>query len=201
MDNGAHMHDATTMPRCKMYMIWNTDIIDTCIVFRWWHIRSHTDFVLTLCAIALLGILYEYLRVFQRKLDLHIAQSLVVSKGKEVPRGRDRSNGPRGDSGRASPQGFEDANNEELGLLSGKLLRIQPTGLPVPPVARIIRALVYGISVFLSFFLMLVFMTYNAYYILAVVLGATLGHYIFGSTMNTNAVLQGNDIDKGVACH
>lgn len=32
---------------------------------------------------------------------------------------------------------------------------------PVPPVSRVIRALLYGLSVCLSFFLMLVFMTYN----------------------------------------
>src|SRR6266540_717906 len=85
--------------------------------------------------------------------------------------------------------------------------------LLVPPVARILRALVYGVTVFLSFFLMLIFMTYNvsvlicltvkagltphqAYYILAVIVGATLGHYIFGATMNTDAILNGQG-DKG----
>jgi copper transporter 1 len=181
-----------------MYMIWNTDIIDTCIVFRWWHIRTHTHFVLTLLAILSLGILYEYLRVFQRKLDFHVAQSLISAKGKNVSRGRDRSNGP---TGRTSPHGLEDVDHEELGLLSGRILKVQPTGLPVPPVSRALRALVYGVSVFLSFFLMLVFMTYNAYYILAVVVGATLGHYIFGCTMNIDAALRGNGVDKGIACH
>jgi len=189
------------MPRCKMYMIWNTDIIDTCIVFRWWHVRTHTEFVLTLLAIVLLGVLYEYLRVFQRKIDSYIAQSLVATKGKGSARGRDRSNGPRGGSGRNSPHGFEDANQEELGLLSGRNIGVQPIGLPVPPVSRALRALVYGVSVFLSFFLMLIFMTYNAYYILAVVVGATLGHYIFGSAMNVDAALRTEGIDKGVACH
>jgi len=189
------------MPRCKMYMIWNTDIIDTCIVFRWWHIRTHTDFILTLLAILSLGILFEYLRVFQRKLDFHIAQSLILTKGKGLQRGRDRSNGSRTGSGRTSPHGSEDANHEELGLLSGRILSVQPTGLPVPTVSRALRALVYGFSVFLSFFLMLVFMTYNAYYILAVVVGATLGHYIFGGTMDIDAALRGSGVDKGVACH
>ena len=32
---------------------------------------------------------------------------------------------------------------------------------PVPPVSRTLRAALYGATVFLSFFLMLVFMTYN----------------------------------------
>jgi hypothetical protein len=33
--------------------------------------------------------------------------------------------------------------------------------IPVPFVSRVIRASLYGASVFVSFFLMLVFMTYN----------------------------------------
>lgn len=33
--------------------------------------------------------------------------------------------------------------------------------VPIPPISRAIRALLYGATVFLSFFLMLVFMTYN----------------------------------------
>jgi copper transporter 1 len=75
----------------------------------------------------------------------------------------------------------------------------------------------YGATVFLSFFLMLVFMTYNvrlastpeppyitdslpsqAYLILAVVVGAALGHYIFGGHMDLDAT----SVDaKGMACH
>ena len=108
----------------------NTDIIDTCIVFRWWHIRSHTDFLLTLLVIVFLGILYQYLRVLQRKLDVRIAQSLISTKGNDFPRGRDRSNGPRTGSSRTSPHGFDDSHTEELGLLSGR--KIQPNGWATP---------------------------------------------------------------------
>jgi len=43
--------------------------------------------------------------------------------------------------------------------------------------------------------------TLQAYYILAVVLGGTLGHYIFGGTMNADAALRGDGVDKGMACH
>jgi copper transporter 1 len=91
---------------------------------------------------------------------------------------------------------------------------------PVPLVARSVRAILYGASVFLSFFLMLVFMTYNvrrpfssvlthsthplilqAYLILAVVIGAALGHFIFGDTINVESVLSGAADGKGMACH
>ncbi|KAJ3505369.1 hypothetical protein NLJ89_g7458 [Agrocybe chaxingu] len=191
MDHGGHAgHDMATTPmRCKMNMLWNTDIIDTCIVFRSWHIHSNAQFVGSFLAIVALGVLYEYLRVFQRKLDYHIAVSVQKGKGRDSSRDR---------SGRNSPEG----NYEEAGLLSGRrLLSTALTGTPVPAASRALRAIVYGTTVFLSFFLMLVFMTYNAYLIAAVVTGAALGHYIFGATINADAILADTTGGKGMACH
>ncbi|GAA5811407.1 hypothetical protein MFLAVUS_004843 [Mucor flavus] len=43
-----------------------------------------------------------------------------------------------------------------------------------------IRSLVYAALVGISFWLMLVFMTYNGYLMLSTVFGAGFGHYIFG---------------------
>lgn len=43
-----------------------------------------------------------------------------------------------------------------------------------------IRSTLYAILVAISFWLMLVFMTYNGYLMIAVVLGAGVGHYVFG---------------------
>jgi len=167
-------------------MLWNTDIIDTCIVFRTWHVTSNSYFVGSCISIVLLGILYEYLRVFQQKLDYQIASSLQT-------KGKGRSSSP-GSSGRNSPV-------EESGLLTGRKILKTGTGTPVPTISRVLRALVYGVTVFLSFFLMLVFMTYNAYLIGAVVVGASLGHYIFGSTINVDAILANPSGSKGMACH
>ncbi|ELU38461.1 Ctr domain-containing protein [Rhizoctonia solani AG-1 IA] len=57
----------------------------------------------------------------------------------------------------------------------------QPMVATLSPGARISRAALYGAQ--------LVFMTYNAYLILAVVLGAAIGHYVFGAQMDAEAVL------------
>jgi solute carrier family 31 (copper transporter), member 1 len=77
----------------------------------------------------------------------------------------------------------------------------------------------YGATVFVSFFLMLVFMTYNvsvlpfpgsflflnssfqAYLIVATVVGAAIGHYIFQSELDVDAALAGMGNAKGVSCH
>jgi copper transporter 1 len=56
-----------------------------------------------------------------------------------------------------------------------------------------VRSSIYASLVAISFWLMLVFMTYNGYLMIATVLGAGFGHFIFG-----NGRLTG---DKSIQCH
>ncbi|KAG6916019.1 hypothetical protein DXG01_008788 [Tephrocybe rancida] len=190
MDHDHSGHDMPMGPMCSMHMLWNTQIIDTCIVFRSWHVRSTQGFIFSSLVIVALGVLYEYLREFQKKYDLYLARTLS-SEGK----GKGRAS--PGGSGRSSPEG----EFEESGLLSGRRIKKLSKGTPVPTLARVVRASLYGLTIFLSFFLMLVFMTYNAYLIIATVIGAAIGHYIFGSTINVNALLSETSGPKTMACH
>jgi solute carrier family 31 (copper transporter), member 1 len=41
----------------------------------------------------------------------------------------------------------------------------------------------------------------QAYLILAVVLGASIGHFVFGAVMDVESVLAGGDLGRGMACH
>jgi hypothetical protein len=41
----------------------------------------------------------------------------------------------------------------------------------------------------------------QAYLIIAVVVGASLGHYIFGATMDVDSILNDASGGKGMACH
>ncbi|CAE6449846.1 unnamed protein product [Rhizoctonia solani] len=178
MDHGGH-GGMDMGPKCDMNMLWNTQIIDTCIVFKSWHISSNGTFLLSFVAIVLLCVAYEWLRRAQTILDVRIARS--IAKGKTSTFGQD------------SPT--EDAP------LHPRVFK-QRAVATLSPGARASRAALYGASVFLSFFLMLVFMTYNAYLILAVVLGASIGHYVFGAQMDAEAVLNNAGVGgKGMSCH
>ncbi|KZS98151.1 Ctr copper transporter [Sistotremastrum niveocremeum HHB9708] len=168
-----------TGPKCSMNMLWNTQIQDTCIVFRQWHISSTFIFILSFLTIVGLAVLYEWLRLVQHRIDVVIAKDLAKNKGIV--------------SGSMTPQ-----LEEETSLMGRPKAK---SGTPIPLPGRLLRAATYGVSIFLSFFLMLVFMTYNAYLILAVVLGAAVGHYIFNADMDVDAVLYGNVPSKSVACH
>lgn len=160
-----------------MYMLWNTNIVDTCVVFAEWHVRSTTGFILSLLAVAAIGIGYEWLREMQRKSDLYIATRIVQARNTNTSSGTD------------SPG--------EEALLIGRARGLTRLNIHV----RVLRAALYGLSVFVSFFIMLIFMTYNAYLILAVVVGAAAGHFVFNQEMSPEAILSGATTGKGVSCH
>jgi len=158
------------MAKCSMHMLWNTQIQDTCIVFESWHISSTFSFVVSFFVIVAIGLFYEWLRSFQKAFDKQLLHR--ESKGK-VRLGGNSRDGSR-------------ERSEEDGLLG------KPVALALVP--KVIRSVLYAATVFISFFLMLVFMTYNAYLILAVVIGAGVGNYLF-------AGLTADGDSKGVACH
>ncbi|USP77233.1 Copper transport protein CTR2 [Curvularia clavata] len=56
---------------------------------------------------------------------------------------------------------------------------------------KIIKAVLYAVQVFYSFFIMLLFMTYNGWIMLAVAVGAFVGYLMFSQSSST----------KSVACH
>jgi hypothetical protein len=55
------------------------------------------------------------------------------------------------------------------------------------------KGLLYGAQVFYSFFIMLLFMTYNGWVMIAVALGAFVGYVIWGDAAGSSV--------KSVACH
>ncbi|RVD85849.1 uncharacterized protein DFL_004154 [Arthrobotrys flagrans] len=73
----------------------------------------------------------------------------------------------------------------------GVLRREGTGGTTIKKDGQLIKALLYALQVFYSFFIMLLFMTYNGWVMLAVAVGAFVGYMIWG---NTSAV-------KSVACH
>jgi len=157
---------------CRMSMLWNYQIEGTCIVFRSWHITGGFTFVISFIIIVLLSITYEWLRKLQRAVDIQTAQQ--VTKKNAAAAASDTPDTP--------------------------LLGAIPKQYPVPLGPRVRRALLYGISTFLSFFLMLVFMTFNAYLCAAVAIGAAVGHFIYGAQIEADAVLAGVTEAKGMSC-
>ncbi|OJD29273.1 ctr copper transporter family protein [Diplodia corticola] len=62
---------------------------------------------------------------------------------------------------------------------------------------KVIKAVLYAVQVFYSFFIMLLFMTYNGWVMLAVAVGAFVGYLAFGDASGGG----GASATKTVACH
>ena len=159
----------------------------------------------SLIAIVLLGIFFEWLRSYAKGVD----RKILAKEAK----GRVRLGSSRDGS---RERGEEASRCVFLARISSCSCS-QETGRSstVSRASRLYRSLLYAVIVFISFFLMLVFMTYNvrdsthgnckvllltaglfpqAYLILATVVGAGIGHYLFSEFS-----AEGND--KGMACH
>ena len=59
-------------------------MLDTCIVFPQWHVTSNASFILSFLVIVGLGVAYELLRDFQRRVDLNVARSLRKGQNEGV---------------------------------------------------------------------------------------------------------------------
>jgi len=166
-----HGHDHGDMDMCNMNMLftWSTD--NLCIVFRSWHVRSTFTLLLSLVLIIVLCAGYEAVRELSRRYEASLAK---------------RSEGP------APPSSLATAENDESRRIGGSLRWLGSQRQSGVQTSDIVRAVLYAVQVFYSFFIMLLFMTYNGWVMLAVAVGAFVGHLMFG--LKTSST-------KSVACH
>ncbi|KAI8077825.1 Ctr copper transporter family-domain-containing protein [Halteromyces radiatus] len=174
MQHGHDGHDMPMpdMPMCSMNMIFNWQIENVCVVFESWHIYTWVGMLVSCFVIFSIAAGYEYLRAWTANLDREVTLA-------DVKRQRDSVGNNVSSSGR----------NGESDTLLGHHLETSS----LRKRHRVIRSVMYAILMGISFWLMLVFMTYNGYLMIAIILGAGVGHYIFG---------QGNlPAARSISCH
>ncbi|KAK7744949.1 copper transpport protein [Cytospora paraplurivora] len=134
-----------------MSMLFTWDTTNLCIVFEKWHIRTTPGLLFSLLAIVVIGMGYEALRAATRRY--------------EVEANRRLDSIPRGD------------NVTETTPLAWAIGQNQAH---VNKRVHLVKAALYALQTFYAFMLMLVFMTYNGWVMVAVTLGAFLGYLVFG---------------------
>ncbi|ORY94811.1 Ctr copper transporter family-domain-containing protein [Syncephalastrum racemosum] len=150
------------MPMCSMNMLFNWQVEDVCVVFEWWHIRTAAGLIASCLAVFAIAAGYEFLRAESAALDQKL---------------QDATEKKRADNFAQDQEAADASTSENQGLLNAA-----PTAVKLSRQQEMIRSGVYAILVAISFWLMLVFMTYNGYLMIAVVLGAGFGHYFFGQS-------------------
>ncbi|KAI8624697.1 Ctr copper transporter family-domain-containing protein [Xylariaceae sp. FL1651] len=189
MGPGDGGHDGHgSMPMCNMNMLFTWDTTNLCIVFRQWHIKGPTSLVFSLLAIVAICAGYEALREVTRKYEVWLTRKDVTYSSR--PRNSqhephfqdDDQNQEREQVAETTP--FLDT--ERIGGVGGS------PEAAIGQRARIVKAVLYAVQNFYAFMIMLLFMTYNGFVMIAVAVGAGLGYYFFGS--HTKAT-------KETACH
>ncbi|KAM3419531.1 Copper transport protein [Cercospora zeina] len=178
MDHG-HMGDEPMM--CNMNMLFTWDTSNLCIVFSSWRISSAGSLIWSLAAVVALTAGYEAVREASRKYELKLERRTGGSGGLRLPNTENNEN-----------------NNHPSALHPNErssLLRIPGTQISASEEqkGKLIKAMLYGVQVFYSFFIMLLFMTYNGWIMIAVGVGAMVGYLMFSGP--------GTSSSKSAACH
>ncbi|KAF9915078.1 hypothetical protein BX616_006951 [Lobosporangium transversale] len=160
---------------CSMNMLFNWDTENLCVVFESWKINTPLGLIFSCLIVIGLAASYELLRAQSRLYEERLREGARKRHGGES-------------TSTHAHVGSDISHDDEEPLLptrnlTFRLLRQQ----------QLTRALFYMAQVFVGFFLMLIFMTYNGYLMASTVIGAGLGFYCFGGDALSST--------KALSCH
>ncbi|PYH47954.1 low-affinity Cu transporter [Aspergillus saccharolyticus JOP 1030-1] len=183
MDHG-HDHGDMDMGQCSMNMLFTWSTKNLCIVFPQWRVTGTLSLLISILLIVLLTAGYEGVRQLTRRFEVAHAKRLsayttAAVGGSEIHDDSVPANDP--------PSLALPVPNAGSHLVVGRDSRRS-----VEQRGKITMAALYAVQVFYSFFIMLLFMTYNGFVMLAVAIGAFVGYLAFGDDTSAS---------KTVACH
>ncbi|KAL2860641.1 Ctr copper transporter [Aspergillus pseudodeflectus] len=189
MDHGHHGHGDMDMggDQCSMNMLFTWSTKNLCIVFSGWHVTGPLSLLGSLVVIVLMAAGYEGVRQVTRQYE--IAHARRLSAFSTVPVGSNEIADEALTGNETEPQ---NQARTHVPSTSSRLLVGSDNRRAVERRGKITMAALYAVQVFYSFFIMLLFMTYNGFVMLAVAVGAFVGYLAFGENMSAT---------KSVACH
>lgn len=151
-------------------MYWNWDTSIPYIFFRWWTAETPLGLGFAVVTVFFLSFLYETIVNLRARYDASLIRKASSS---DAP------------SSKTDPIATGDRSADD-GPRSGCCSAPAPVSSESPPGMRrrpftttqsLIRSALFAFSNFYSLFLMMIFMTYNAYLCIALVMGAGTGHF------------------------
>ncbi|KAH8354175.1 hypothetical protein KR084_002598, partial [Drosophila pseudotakahashii] len=136
------------------------------ILFSWWHIETVAGLVGSMIAIFLLALMYEGLKYYREYLFWKTYNLLEYRPVTGPQRNPEAPRIPSPAAAAPSPVQYV-----------GEVVHKQPPSML--SVNHLLQTLLHVLQVTLSFLLMLIFMTYNVWLCLMVVLGAAVGYFLF----------------------
>lgn len=155
-------------------MLWNWNVLDACFISESWHIKSKGMFAGSCIGVILLVILLEFLRRAAKEYDRFIVTQYSktiapttihtpssVSSSDAIAAGTSKN--PAAEAAAALP------------VRVGAAKKFRPT-----MVQQAVRALLHTCAFAVAYFVMLLAMYYNGYFIICIFIGAYIGYFIFG---------------------
>ncbi|KAI0839219.1 Ctr copper transporter family-domain-containing protein [Hypoxylon sp. FL0890] len=165
---------------CKISMLWNWNTVDACFLSKSWHIKSTGMFAGSCIGVILLAILLEFLRRSVKEYDRY----LIRANAKNDNFVAVTRNGMNGTHKGSDQEARGDAGLEEAG--TGNSSAVSPAGAPIVSTGyrpkiyeQAIRALLHTVQFIVAYFLMLLAMYYNGYFIICIFIGAYIGSFVF----------------------
>ncbi|KAI6769553.1 hypothetical protein HG530_004182 [Fusarium avenaceum] len=151
---------------CKISMLWNWNTVDSCFIASSWHITSKGMFAGSCIGVILLVMSLELLRRSVKEWDRYLLRQHAAKHQESSS------------SAAAGPSG---ANGSDNGKDGNALVSCAS---PIPPFRpnvwqQAIRALLHMMQFAVAYFVMLLAMYYNGYFIICILIGAYLGAFIF----------------------
>lgn len=163
MDHGSMSHDS-----CNMSMTWNWETTNVCILTSSWRITTPLSLYLSLLLISLTAVLYEYLRLYIRRLDARLARNHSAGVGSHRRRA---SVLPTTAAGSASAIADRRTPSISKPRRPDAVRAAWVKPLETSKRTQIWRSALYATSIGMSFALMLISMTFNGWVIGAIVVG------------------------------
>ncbi|KAH9861875.1 hypothetical protein J1614_011628 [Plenodomus biglobosus] len=165
---GHDMGGMGMMGGCKISMLWNWNTIDTCFIAESWHVRSKGMFAGSCIGVILLVLSLEFLRRAGKEYDRYIVAHYTKSFGS---RGATASSVSSDNSAGKTPG----TTTSSAACVAGAAQKFRPSILQ-----QAVRALLHMLQFAVAYFIMLLAMYYNGYFIICIFIGAFLGYFIFG---------------------
>ncbi|OTB01287.1 hypothetical protein M426DRAFT_323561 [Hypoxylon sp. CI-4A] len=163
---------------CKISMLWNWNTVDACFLSTSWHIQSKGMFAGSCVGVVLLAVLLELLRRSVKEYDRYL-----------VGEARDRDNfqafiaGTRNTTERGHPAADASDTTAKPGQSFSESSIASSTvavsGYRPKIYEQALRALLHTAQFVVAYFLMLLAMYYNGYFIICIFIGSYIGAFIF----------------------
>ncbi len=148
-------------------MYWNWDTSIPYIFFKWWTAETPLGLGFAVIMVFALAFLYETVINMRARYDASLMRKASESSGVNI---KTNANAGSCCSPSAPPTAASSGDCYECPA-SSNMRR------PFTTMQSIIRSALFAFSNFYSLFLMMIFMTYNAYLCIALVMGAGTGHF------------------------